>query len=56
MRIDEIASNASIEKTNNPKTWQFFKNLRNFANLLILKFDNSQTFEIFTISKIIEFS
>ena len=29
-----------IENTNNSKTRQFFKNLRNFANLLIFKFGN----------------
>ena len=31
----------NIEKMNNVKTWLFFENLRNFANLLIFKFDNS---------------
>ena len=34
----------NIEKTDNSKTWQFFQNLRNFENLLILKFDNSKFF------------
>ena len=37
MRIVEIASIC------NSKTWQFFENLRNFANLFIFKFDNQQT-------------
>ena len=41
MRImTELRVMRNIEKTNNSKTRKYFKNLRNFANLLILKFDN----------------
>ena len=41
MRIDEIASNAKYRKRRSiPKLDNFFKNLRNFANLIISKFDH----------------
>ena len=40
MRMTKLRVMRNIEKTNDSKTLQFFENLRNFENLLILKFDN----------------
>ena len=40
MRIDEIASNAKYREDEQFQNLAMFKNLRNFFNLLIFKFDN----------------